>query len=76
MSNYIKIIQDLQDKTQKNKEELIRLEEKQKNLQEEKGKILAELKELNIKEEELENKIEVMDENLQEEIKKIEDQLK
>jgi len=75
MSNYIKEITALQEKVQTNKEELIRLEEKQKSLKADKDKILTSLKELDISEEDLGNKIEIMEEELKSEIEKIEEEL-
>ena len=75
MSDYIKEITALKDKCQNNKDELIRLQEREKSLQEEKNKILEELKGLNIKENELENVIQAKESKLQIEIKRIETEL-
>lgn len=74
--NYVQTIQDLQNKVQKNKEELIRLEEKSKNLKEEKEKIITKLKEANIEESNLDKKIVTLEEDLKSEIVKIEESLK
>jgi len=74
--NYVQTIQDLQNKVQKNKEELIRLEEKSKNLKEEKEKIVIKLKEANVEESNLDKKIVTLEEDLKSEITKIEESLK
>ncbi len=76
MSNYINQIQALQEKVQKNKEELIRLEEKQKALKAERDKILGQLKELGVTESDLDKKITIMESDLKSDIKKIEEELK
>ena len=75
MTNYIKEITSLQEKVQKNKEELIRLEEQEKNLKAEKNKLLAELKELNINFDDLEDVIESQEKELNNKITKIEKEL-
>lgn len=74
--NLIKKIEDLQNQVQSNKEELIKLNEREKNLKENKTKILEQLKEASIKEDELEETIEKMDESLQKQIADIEEKLK
>ncbi|MHA1739463.1 MAG: hypothetical protein ACTSWD_12815 [Candidatus Heimdallarchaeota archaeon] len=74
MSNINKIT-ELQNKVQSNKEESIRLEEKQKALKEDKNKILAELEKLSIPENELDTRIKMMEVELEDEIEKIEKEL-
>ena len=76
MSNYIKEIEAIQSKVQNNKEELIRLEEQEKNLKSDKEKILVELQDLEINEEDIQDKIDSLEAELKSDIEKIEEQLK
>lgn len=76
MINYAKKIQELEDKIQANKDELIRLQEREKTLKEDETKVLQKLEELGIKAEDLEKVIEEKEQNLTQSIDKIENELK
>ena len=73
--SHIHKITELQNKVQSNKEEAIRLEEKQKALKEDKAKLIAELEKLNIPENELDTRIKMMEVELEKEIEDIEKEL-
>ena len=75
MINYTKKIQELEDKIQANKDELIRLQEREKTLKEDETKVLQKLEELGIKAEDLESVIEEKEKNLTQAIEKIENEL-
>jgi chromosome segregation ATPase len=75
MINYAKKIQELEDKIQANKDELIRLQEREKTLKEDETKVLQKLEELGIKAEDLEKVIEEKEKNLTQAIEKIENEL-
>lgn len=75
MINYAKKIQEFEDKIQANKDELIRLQEREKTLKEDETKVLQKLEELGIKAEDLEKVIEEKEKNLTQAIEKIENEL-
>jgi len=76
MTNNIQKIESLQKQNQSNKDELIRLEEKDKHNKEEKNGFLNTLKELKIDEDELSDKLGTRDEELTDKLNKIEEDLK
>lgn len=74
--DYIKTINDLQKKVESNKLEQAKLQEREKTLKEEKGKLIEELKVYEISENDLEGEIKRIEEEMEQELKKCEEILK
>jgi DNA-binding transcriptional regulator YhcF (GntR family) len=74
--NHITKITELQEKIQANKNEVIRLQEREKTVKEEKQKLLAELKTFGIDEQDLEKILKEKETLLETAIKEIENELK
>lgn len=71
MSDYLKQLEDLKAKAQKNKEEKIRLEQQLKGLEDQQNKINTELKELNVEPENLSSTIQEIEEKIEKELGEI-----
>jgi chromosome segregation ATPase len=74
--DYIKKITELEKKVQDNKVEVAKLEERKKNLSEEREKLLSELSKTEVKEADLEITIIDMEQELMKEIERLENELK
>ena len=74
--NYIQQINDLQKKVENAKLEQAKLQEREKNLKEEKEKILNELKVFDIVESDLDGEIAKINEELEKELEKCQEILK
>ena len=71
MSDYVKQLEGLKEKAQKNKEEKIRLEQQLKSLEEQKAKLLKELTPLEVKPEQLDALIKDLTKEIEEDLAKL-----